>query len=174
MKDKPDLQMENEQRGIEVVISEDKKDLESENLFSKIRYNIIRNKDKAIKKINKNGNIYNEGILFFKRGIDSFDIIFESFNNKINKLNGGGYTDFKSNYLFTFSSIYADDRMIKEAIQKMQQIQESKKMKFYKVFVLVPGYLYCLDLFKDCYEIKTIDSTLQFNQACRARVLAES
>lgn len=174
LKDKPDLQMKNEQRGIEVVVSKDKKDLESESLYSKIEYNVIRNKDRAIKKIKENGNSYNEGVLDGRTGTDSFYFVFESFNNKINKLNGGGYTNFKWNYLFTFSDIYADGRMIKEAIRKMQQIQEGKESKFYKVFVLVPEEVYCLDLFNDCYEIKPIDYALQSKQTCMARVLAES
>lgn len=172
LKDKPDLQMENGQRGIEVVISEDKKDLESESLYSKIVHDKIRNKAKAIKKIEKLGSIYNGNL--FSSGKDSFDFIIGSFNDKINKLNGGGYANFKWNYLFSRSSIIADDRMIKEAIQEMQIIQASKERKFYKVFILVPEELYCLDLYNNCYEIKPIDSTLQFNQSCKARVLAES
>lgn len=173
LKDKPDLQMGNGQRGIEVVISEDKKDLEAESLYSKIEYNESRNKAKAIKKIEKIGSSYKDGILS-SSSKDSFDLILESFNDKLDKLNGGGYANFIWNYLFTFSSIIADDIMIKEAIQEMQKIQASKERKFYKVFVLVPGALYCLDLYNDCYEIKPIDSTLQFNQSGKARVLAES
>lgn len=173
LEDKPDLQMENGQRGIEVVISEDKKDLEAESLYSKIECNKIRNKAKAIEKIEKLGSSYKDGILS-SSGKDSFNFIFGSFNDKINKLNGGGYANFKWNYLFTSSSIIADDRMIKEAIQEMQQIQASKERKFYKVFVLVPGALYCLDLYNDLYEIKPVDSTLQFNQSGKTRVLAES
>ncbi|UVX34360.1 MAG: hypothetical protein [Bacteriophage sp.] len=173
LEDKPDLQMENGQRGIEVVISEDKKNLEAESLYSKIECNKIRNKEKAIEKIEKLGNIYKDGILSSSSKV-SFKFIFESFNDKIDKLNGGGYDDFAWNYLFIFSSIIADNRMIKEAIREMKQIQSSKERKFYKVLVLVPGYLYCLDLYNDCYEIKPIDSKIQFNQSGRARVLAES
>lgn len=173
LKDKPDLQMENGKLGIEVVISEDKKDLEAESLYSKIEYGKVRNKGKAIEKIEKLESSYKDGILF-SSGKDSFDLIFGSFNTKINKLNGDGYANFKWNYLFTFSSIIADDRMIKEAIQEMQKIQASKERKFYKVFVLVPGDLYCLDLYNDCYERKPIDSKLQINTSGKARVLAES
>lgn len=173
LKDKPDLQMGNGECGIEVVISEDKKDLEAESLYSKIEYNKIRNKAKAIKKIEKLGSRYQNGSLS-SSGIDSFDLIFESFNDKLDKLNRGEYADFNWNYLFTYSSITADDRMIREAIQVMQLIQASKERKFYKVFILVPGALYCLDLYNDCYEIKLIDYTLQFNQSSKARVIAES
>lgn len=173
LEDKPDLQMKNGQLGIEVVSSEDEKDKHAQSLYSKIRCGKIRNKAKAIKKIEKLGSIYTSGFLFGD-GKDSFDLILRSFNYKIDKLNGGGYANFKLNYLFTFSSIIADNRMIKEAIQEMQQIQASKEKQFYKVFVLVPGALYCLDLYNDCYEIKPIDFTLQSNQSFEARVLAEN
>lgn len=169
-KDKPDLQMENGQRGIEVVVSEDKKQLEAESLYSKIEYNKIRNKENSIKRIEKIGSIYKDGILF-SSGKDSFDLIFKSFSDKLDKLNRGGYANFNLNYLFSHSSIIADDAMIEEAIQLMQEIQKSKKRKFYKVFVLGTRALYCLDLYNDCYEIKPIDSKLQFNQSCKARLL---
>lgn len=172
LKDKPDLQMKNGQRGIEVVISEDERELEAENLYSKMGYNTIRNKAKAIEKIEKLGSSYNGGILS-RSSKNSFDFIFRSFNNKINKLNEGGYVNFKWNYLYTSASIIADDKMLKEAIQEMKQIQVNKEKKFSKVFILVPGWLYCLDLYNDIYEIKTIDSMLQYNQSCRARVIAE-
>ena len=83
------------------------------------------------------------------------------------------YKYFNKNFLFVFSYIYASDEMIKDAIIYMQNKQLDKQRQFNKVFVLVPGHLYCLNLYEGNYEVKRIEFIHQSSQADRARELVE-
>lgn len=80
---------------------------------------------------------------------------------------------FEKNCLFVFSDILADNSMMIEAIHDMQQMQENKANQFYKVFVLVPGCCYCLDLDTSRYDICRIESKLQSEQVDKARELVK-
>lgn len=171
--DKPDLQSTDGQYGVEVTIAKDKDQLKAESLYSDISYKRIRNAEKASEEIVKCGCNLEGGILSGKPGTDSFDLILEAFNNKLNKLNGNNYRFFKQNYLFIHSNIYAVEKMIMNAIKDMRQRQLSKVRKFYKVYVLVPGYCYSLNLDVGIYEIYTIKSELQALQANKAREFVE-
>lgn len=174
IKDKPDLQSQDNDCGVEVTIAIDRNELQSEKLYSDITYNRVRDKVKALKRVEECGYKVENGILHGKTSIDSFYLIMVSFDSKLNKLNDGGYKYFNKNFLFVFSYIYADDEMIKEAIIYMQNKQLDKQRQFDKVFVLVPGYLYCLNLYKCNYEIKRIEFIHQSSQADRARELVEA
>lgn len=172
--DKPDLQMINKEYGIEVTNGNDKDDIKAEKLYTDLHFNRIRDKSKTIKEIEKCGSKLEDGFLIHKPGVDSFDLILKSFNDKLSKLNNAGYKYFKRNCLFVFSDIYADEEMIIKAIKDMQDKQYNKHKQFYKVFVLVPGACYCLNLYDNSFEIKPIDSSLQVNQSNRARTLVEA
>lgn len=174
IKDKPDLQMTDGKWGIEVTIAVDKDQLMAESLYTDISYQRVRNETKALEEIKKCGCKVVGGILSGKTGTDSFDLILLAFDNKLIKLNGKEYRYFKKNCLFIFSSIFADDRMIMDAVQDMQQRQINRKKQFYRVFVLVPGYCYCLDLYIGSYEIYPIGSKAQCVQASKARELVET
>ncbi|MBU3103306.1 hypothetical protein [Clostridium gasigenes] len=171
--DKPDLQSIDGNYGVEVTIAIDKDQLEPESLYTDISYKRIRNVEKASKEIVKCGCKLECGILAGKPGTDSFDLILEAFDNKLNKLNGNKYSFFKQNYLFIFSDIYAVEKMIMNAIKDMRQRQLSKVRQFYKVYVLVPGYCYSLNLDAGSYEIYRIKSSLQALQANKAREFVE-
>ncbi|NSB15959.1 hypothetical protein [Clostridium beijerinckii] len=173
IKDKPDLQMNDGEYGIEVTNAIDEDQREIEKLYVGIQYNSIRNKNGALAKINKLGGKLYGGILAGKPGTDSFDLILSAFDNKLNLLNGKGYKQFKWNCLFIFSDIYADDRMIIDAIKDMQQSQKDREKQFYKVFILVPGECYCSNLCKGSYEVCPIPSSVQGIQAHKARALVE-
>lgn len=173
MEDKPDLQMEDGEYGIEVTNSVDEKQMEAEGIYSDISCNGIRNKTKVLKKMKKCDCKLEKGILVGKSGTDSFELVLSAFDDKLNKLNKD-YICFKRNCLFIFSDIYADDRMIMGAIQDMQQRQINMERQFYKVFVLVPGYCYSLNLYKGSYEMYPIESELQNTQANKACELLET
>lgn len=173
IKDKPDLQMNDGECGIEVTNAIDEDQREIEKLYVGIQYNSIRNKNGALAKINKLGGKLYGGILAGKPGTDSFDLILLAFDNKLNLLNGKGYKQFKWNCLFIFSDIYADDRMIIDAIKDMQQSQKDREKQFYKVFVLVPGACYYLNLHTGSYRIYPIESATQVLQSDKARELVE-
>lgn len=174
IKDKPDLQSQDNYCGVEVTIAIDRNELQSEKLYSDITYNRVRDKVKALKRIEECGYKVENGILHGKTSTTSFDLIIASFDSKLNKLNGKGYKYFNKNFLFVFSYIYASDEMIKDAIIYMQNKQLDKQRQFNKVFVLVPGYLYCLNLYEGNYEVKRIEFIHQSSQADRARELVEA
>lgn len=171
VKDKPDLQNSKIKIGVEVTRAINPIQERNEKLFNKIEYGMIRNKKKAIEVINDsykpcsvmiNGEEireperYSKGMLMGIPENDSFDRICESFKEKIYKLNSGLYTMFLHNYLFVYSEILANQKMIDEVIIKMNIFQEDYNRKFEKIFVYVPYYLYILNLVDKIGEIKNI------------------
>lgn len=174
LRDKPDIQDSIGKCGIEVTKAIDSQQTQAESVYTQISYdNNVHDKKALLKTIEECGCKLENGILVGKPGMDSFDLILSAFDGKSNKLNGGGYTDFKWNYLFVFSDILANDRMLMKAIEDMKQMQKNSEKQFCKVFVLVPGYCYCLNLCESSYEIHKIDSRTQSIQAIRARELVE-
>ncbi|MFR1707626.1 MAG: hypothetical protein ACLSV2_01895 [Clostridium sp.] len=173
IKDKPDLQMKDGKYGIEVTNSVNEQQLKAEGIYADISCNGVRNEPKVLKKIKKCGCKLEKGILVGKSGTDSFELILSAFDDKLNKLNKD-YICFKRNCLFIFSDIYADERMIMEAIQDMQQRQIEKERQFNEVFVLVPGECYRLNLDIGSYERYPIESERQFYHATKARELVKT
>lgn len=169
--EQPDLQSSDGKWGIEVTIAIDKDKIESENVYSKLSYDLVRNNSKAEQKIKKCGCTLKNGILIGKPSTSSFDLIINSFNKKLDLLNGNKYKDFKYNCLFVFSYIHASDIMISNAIQQMQQLQINFNKKFHEIFVLVPGYFYVLNLSSGSFKVHRIDSKTQSLQAIKARNL---
>lgn len=173
IKDRPDLQTNDREWGIEVTNAIDEDQKRAIMSYVDISYNRVRDKTRALEIIKECGCKLEGGILSGKPGTDSFDLILSAFDNKLNKLNEKGYKQFKLNCLFIFSDIYADDRMIISALKDMQQRQKDREMQFYKVFVLVPGECYCFNLYKGGYEVYPIESPVQAIQADKARELVE-
>lgn len=170
--DKPDLKMKNGKYGVEVTRSVDIDSIKADELYTDISYNRVRNESRAIEEIEKCGCTFENGFLIGKTGTDSFDLILESFEKKLNKLQKN-YEEYKRNCLFIFSDIYANDRMIDDAIKIMKQKQINSEKKFDKVFILVPGYCYSLDLRIYSHEVYRIEYNVQVNQADKARELVE-
>lgn len=173
LKDKPDLQTEDGKYGIEVTNAIDERQRRAESVYSNISYEKVRNIQKSLDIIEKCGCRLVDGVLVGRPGKDSFELILESFNIKLNLLNGEGYSHFEKNCLFVFSDILADDIMIIDAIQDMQKIQMNKKRNFCKVFVLVSEYCYSLDLYSGTYQAFYIPSDVQFGQASKVHKLVE-
>lgn len=99
---------------------------------------------------------YSGGCLFGIPDKDNFDRIIESFKDKIEKLNAGGYKKFDKYYLLIHSDIMADQGMIKNAIKNLNNIQFKYERKFYKIFVCVIGEIYVLDLDQNRGDILNI------------------
>jgi len=144
---------------------------------------LVKNKEDTIKKINSsykprkvvtNGEIieeperYNNGILVGIPENNNFLLIVQSFKLKLSKLNGDGYKKFENNYLFVFSSILADEKMIMDATIEMIDYQNDFDIKFNKVIVSVPEQIYICDLNKKRCEIIDIKEK-EFNFAMQAR-----
>lgn len=169
--DKPDLQDDKNGIGVEVTIARNKDQEENESLYAKIESGQVRNRDKAIEKINNSSKLYAmyvDGILVGISDNDDFERIFESFSEKIKKLNDDGYKKYMENYLFVYSDICANQQMLNQAISKMNNIQSKHKIKFQKVFVCVPQYMYILNLENKKGESMDIKS-FQIGLAERAR-----
>lgn len=169
--DKPDLQDDKNGIGVEVTIARNKDQEENESLYAKIESGQVRNRDKAIEKINNSSKLYAmyvDGILVGISDNDDFERIFESFSEKIKKLNDDGYKKYMENYLFVYSDICANQQMLYQAISKMNNIQSKHKIKFQKVFVCVPQYMYILNLENKKGESMDIKS-FQIGLAERAR-----
>ena len=157
--------------GVEVTIARNKVQEENESLYAKIESGQVRNRDKAIEKINNSYKpyaMYVDGILVGIPDNDDFERIFKSFSEKIKKLNDDGYKKYMENYLFVYSDILANQQMLNQAISEMNNIQTKHKIRFQKVFVCVPQYIYILNLESKKGESMDIKS-FQIGLAERAR-----
>lgn len=183
IKDKPDLWDEIRDIGIEITRAINPVQERNESLYTKISYNQVKDKEKAIEIINSsykphsitiNGreirepDRYYKGILVGIPESDDFDRILESFKKKVKKLNNNSYKIFINNYLFVYSTIYADIEMINEAIIDMSNFQLGYNHKFDKVYVFVPNELYLLNLVNKKGEIINIRN-YQFDLGNKAR-----
>lgn len=170
--ERPDLQNEELSIGVEVTISENDKQKEAESLYTKLEYGLTRNPQNTLKKIEKLGAKYEDGILIGIPDSDNFDRILKSFKHKLENMNKDDFHIFKKNYLLIYSSIYATEEMINNAIETMCEIQENKCHCFQRVYIVVPYYLYVCDLVCKSSSIINIKD-LQYGFAISARNMVE-
>lgn len=173
IKDKPDLQFPDESNGIEVTQAIDPDQQTAESLYTDIQYGRVRNKEGAINKIQRCSCKYENGILFGKTGTEAFELILQAVKAKLEKINQGGYAFFRHYNLFVFSNIYADDLMVKGALQSMFALSNGYKIFFQTIFVLVPGSLYVFDLSSKQTQVINYSNELQHKTACQAREMVE-
>lgn len=173
IKDKPDLQFPDESSGIEVTQAIDPDQQTAERLYTDIQYGRVRKKEGAINKIQKCGCKYENGILFGKTGTDSFDLILSAVKTKLEKINQGVYAYLCHYDLFVFSDIYADNIMLKGALQSMLALSSGYKVIFETIIILVPGSLYIFDLFSKQTKVIDYPNELQYEIACQAREMVE-
>lgn len=98
IKDKPDLQ--SKEIGIEVTTAEEKDSLEMERLYTNIEYGLIKNKEKALKKIESLGGKISNGILIHPGRTRTLKNIYNAFKEKLTLINKGTYKIFNNNYIF--------------------------------------------------------------------------
>ena len=137
--DKPDLQNEKTEIGIEVTTAVDKDSLEMERLYIELEYGLAKNKEKVKDKIEKLGGKLSNGILVHPGKSRTLNNIYNSFYEKILLLNNGDYKIFKHNYIFV-----TDENIIHESeLDKMTSqfifIQEDYKYKFEKAYIYIYG-----------------------------------
>lgn len=168
VRDKPDLQAHDKSIGIEVTQAIDPHQIEAEKLYVKIVCNEIRDKEKATDTIEKLGCSLNGGVLFGKKSIDAFCLVLNALESKLKKLNGRGYAVFEDYGLFVFSDIYADEGMLKNALDSMNQIQKGQSIKFKWVMVSTCECFYLFNIATNTFEIIRISSDEQSDMAIRA------
>ena len=79
--------------------------------------------------------------------MDSFSLILQALQKKLDTINRGGYVVFEHYDLFIFSEIYIYDTLKEQALESMLKISENYGLWFEKVIVSVPGNLCIFDLF---------------------------
>ena len=103
--DKPDLQNEELNVGIECTVSINIESIEAEYLYSELTYGKAKNPDKCKERIKKLGGNITEYSMFESRTV-SLNSILGAVRTKLKKLNGNGYKIFEKNYLFIRDCIY--------------------------------------------------------------------
>ncbi|MCI9592142.1 MAG: hypothetical protein HFG42_16675 [Lachnospiraceae bacterium] len=174
LKDKPDLQFLDGSNGIEVTQAIELDQQKADSLYANILYNRVHNRERAIKEIEKCDCKYVDGILIGKPGTDSFDLILQALNRKLETINKGGFSPFCFYDLFIFSDIYADDIMRKQALQSMIDLSENYAVSFEKILVLVPGSLYIFVLPSKQIQVINYSDKIQREMACLAREMVEA
>ena len=71
--------------------------------------------------------------------MDSFSLILQALQKKLDTINRGGYVVFEHYDLFIFSEIYIYDTLKEQALESMLEISENYELWFEKVIVSVPG-----------------------------------
>lgn len=145
--DKPDLIDRAQSLGIEVTASQSQDSRKAESLYSKLLYENDSSQEKRrIELIEQCGAHFEKGVLFGPNGTDSFEPIIEALRKKLDRLDSGDYELFRKNELFVRSTIFADEKMIREALSNMKKESRDHPWHFASVIVSVPGYNYVFDL----------------------------
>lgn len=175
IKDKPDLQDRVNEVGIEVTQGRNPKQQEIESLYTKLNYDKESDPDKLKKQIEKRGGKLDGGILSGISETDDFGYSIKAFRKKIAKINAGGYQAMKQYGLFIFDDcldMTPDRSIIRNAACKMQECQESEKVRYQDAYICTPSILWHLNLQGN--DIKEYDiSKQQFEWAMKAREMVE-
>ncbi|BBF42412.1 hypothetical protein lbkm_1094 [Lachnospiraceae bacterium KM106-2] len=166
IKDKPDLQNNISNIGVEVTSSVDKSHKEAEALYAEWSYKEDCNRNFIEKQIKKCGAKIEEGILIGKPGEDSFLNVIKQAKLKVLKLNK--YSHFTKQYLFIFSDILADKHMLDSALEELREICD-RPNSFDCIFVLVPEQIYIFDLIKNKWSVRAISNKKQYEHGMIAR-----
>lgn len=168
--DKPDLVDAANNLGVEVTWSLQEGSQEIDALYLKFcaeedpkRRNYIE------ERLSQLGAKVNKYLCLHPTGQDSFSLIHESHEMKLELLNKGGYRLFKHNHLFVMSDILADETMLKAALIKYERASVGYKNSFERIIVAVPGYVYEFDLVDYSYRVVELPSNTQYDLAMAAR-----
>ena len=168
IKDRPDLQDEENSIGIECTVAIDKKSQEAEKLYIDLINNNVKNPEKCKEKIEKLGGKITEYVLIQSDTKSKINIL-NAVKIKLKKLNGDNYKIFKNNYLLIRDSIYIREKEIKELQYSIGIIQSKKKVEFDKIYLLLNDKLIELNMIDYTNKIIKIDSSTQYELAQKAR-----
>lgn len=167
--DKPDLQNEQLNIGVEVTSSIDQKQRNAESLYIKWSYQENTDKEKIKEEIKKCGAELVGGILSGIPDHDDFNRVYIALKDKLERLSSGQYKIFGRQCLFVFSTIYATSTMREEALKDMNNICSNAIRKFDEIYILVPGAIYIFDLVNNTTFEREINNIRQTHQAQCAR-----
>lgn len=168
--DKPDPIDRTRSLGIEATDSQSRESKEAESLYSRLAFIDDQSwRKRQIERIEQCGAHYESGILFGPKGTDSFELVYEALNKKLERLNSNDYEIFRRNELFVKSTILADEEMLREALSKMEKQSRDHPRRFASVTVSVPGHNYVFDFDSSTYKSLEFVSSEQFRIADSAR-----
>lgn len=149
----PDIYSDDLNIGIEVTEAADEKEKRTFAEFKKLCKGISKNEKWLHEQKNSSGSpIYENGVYIYK-GVDDFNLVNKSVENKLEKLNKH-YKIYKNNFLFVYSDILADEFMIKTELKQLMEIENKFEYKFDKIYVYVPWNIYIFNLKEQKYEIR--------------------
>ena len=150
--------------------SQSRESREAESLYSRLAFIDDQSwRKRQIERIEQCGAHYESGILFGPKGTDSFELVYEALNKKLERLNSNDYELFRRNELFVKSTILADEEMLREALSKMEKQSRDHPRRFASVTVSVPGHNYVFDFDSSTYKSLEFVSSEQFRIADSAR-----
>lgn len=168
--DKPDLVDAANNLGVEVTWSLQEGSQEIDALYLKFCAEEDPERQNYIKeRLSQLGAKVNKYLCLHPTGQDSFSLIHESHEMKLELLNKGGYRLFKHNHLFVMSDILANETMLKDALFKFERASAGYKNSFERIIVAVPGYVYEFDLVDYSYRVVELPSNTQYDLAMAAR-----
>lgn len=153
LKDKPDLQSENNLLGIEVTIVYP--DMEADVLFSKINHNEARNKEKALKKLDDNGKhiiflgvACSKGRIYGKTVAGSpLEFIVKAVENKVKKLNSGGYDNFQRYGIFIYTEMLIGNHN-KDDLMRCIHEKNQGEIKYSDIYIFSQQGIFLFDMEK--------------------------
>lgn len=172
--DKPDLQSEKLNIGVEITSAVMKDDFELDRLYSDLEYGLTRNKERVNEKINLLGGSVSEGILMHPIRYRDLSQIEKCICNKMEKLNNSQYKKFASNYLFITDQNLILENECSDLLNNYINIQKNCQVKFQKIFIyLYGGKLYEFDLIRKKFNIYDFSRNEPYEIGMNARKMVE-
>ena len=143
IKDKPDLQSDELDIGVEVTVSVPQINREIERLASDISYNDNADKQYCIDRIKQLNGKYESkfGIVTHPTRTHSLKPILNAIDEKLKKVNKGGYTEFKQMELYIRDDNLILEQELNMLYNQIEEIQNLYIKRFDRVFIYIPSYL---------------------------------
>ena len=170
IQDCPDLFTNDEKIGIEVTTAENPFEKAAQ-INAKISKGQVRNKQGAIREIEKCGGTYSKWGIVFSQEIDYVGALKDAIEKKIKKLNSSHYRDFQIYDLFVASNIEMDNDTLSDALESLEDKQSNNHRKFSRIYIVSPWNIYELDTSKQQYFLHAFPSETQTYLAKKARAL---
>ena len=166
--DKPDLQNEDLNVGIECTVSINMESMEAEYLYSELTYGKSKNPDKCKERIKRLGGNITEYSMFESRTV-SLNSILGAVRTKLKKLNESGYKIFEKNYLLIRDCIYIPNQQIQGLEYSIGMIQSKYPVEFDKIYILLNSKLIELNMIDYTNKCIEFNSNTQYELAEKAR-----
>lgn len=140
--DKPDLQNRVSDMGIEVTTAVPEREKKLDSLYSKLENSQgkAEQRERYKNTISRLGGIYlDEGIAFNWADYDDPQKRYSAFEQKLKKLNGGGYTMFDKQYIFITDKSMCSSNQLEAINAELSNIQAYYSSRFDSVFLYFFG-----------------------------------